>query len=129
MGEAMKALKGQGNPQLLNQLLDERLGWYPARVTYRFESELWRHDGDAAWHFVTLPFDVADDIEERHGRTAGGFGSVRVRVRVGATEWTTSLFPDSKRKSYVLPVKAAVRKAEHLADGTPVDVELNVVTD
>jgi len=26
MGEAMKALKGQGNPQLLNQLLDERLG-------------------------------------------------------------------------------------------------------
>ena len=26
MGEAMKALKGQGNPQLLNQLLDEKLG-------------------------------------------------------------------------------------------------------
>ena len=26
MGECMKALKGQGNPQLLNQLLDERLG-------------------------------------------------------------------------------------------------------
>jgi aspartyl-tRNA(Asn)/glutamyl-tRNA(Gln) amidotransferase subunit B len=25
MGEAMKALKGQGNPQVLNQLLDERL--------------------------------------------------------------------------------------------------------
>ena len=26
MGEAMKASKGQGNPQLLNRLLDERLG-------------------------------------------------------------------------------------------------------
>ena len=25
MGEAMKALKGQGNPQLLNKLLDDRL--------------------------------------------------------------------------------------------------------
>ena len=25
MGEAMKATKGQGNPQVLNQLLDERL--------------------------------------------------------------------------------------------------------
>jgi len=25
MGEAMKATKGQGNPQLLNRLLDERL--------------------------------------------------------------------------------------------------------
>ncbi len=25
MGEVMKALKGQGNPQVLNQLLDDRL--------------------------------------------------------------------------------------------------------
>jgi len=98
-------------------------------VTYRFDAELWRHDGDAAWHFVTLPFDVADDIEERHGRTAGGFGSVRVRVRVGSTEWATSVFPDAKRKSYLLPVKVAVRKAEHLGDGSPMTVDLTVITD
>lgn len=96
-------------------------------MTYAFAAELWRHDGEAAWYFVTLPFDVADDIEERHGRTAGGFGSVRVRVRIGATEWATSVFPDTKRKSYVLPVKVAVRKAEHLADGSAVTVHLTVV--
>ena len=98
-------------------------------MTHAFDASLWRHDGDAAWYFVTLPFAVADDIEERHGRTAGGFGSVRVRVRIGATEWSTSVFPDAKRKSYVLPVKAAVRKAEHLTDGSPVAVELTVVND
>ena len=98
-------------------------------MSYEFDADLWRHDGDAAWYFVTLPFDVADDIEERHGRTTGGFGSVRVRVRIGATEGSTSLFPDNKRKSYVLPVKAAVRKAEHLADGTSARVALTVVTD
>jgi len=98
-------------------------------VRYEFTAPLWRHDGEAAWYFVTLPFDVADDIEERHGRTAGGFGSVRVRVRVGATEWATSVFPDTKRKSYLLPVKAAVRKAEGLVDGTPVAVALEVVTE
>lgn len=97
-------------------------------MTYRFDAPLWRHDGEAAWYFVTLPFEVADDIEERHGRTAGGFGSVRVQVRVGTTEWATSVFPDAKRKSYVLPVKAAVRKAEHLDDGSAVTVALTVIT-
>jgi hypothetical protein len=96
-------------------------------LTYEFDAALWRHDGDAAWYFVTLPFPVADDVEERFGSTAGGFGSVRVRVRIGASEWTTSLFPDAKRKSYVLPVKKAIRTAEHLADGTPVYVTLDVV--
>lgn len=98
-------------------------------MRYTFDAELWRHDGDAAWYFVTLPFDVADDVEERHGRTAGGFGSVRVRVRVRETEWLTSVFPDTKRKSYVLPVKAAVRKAEHLVEGFPVHITLEVVTE
>ncbi len=97
-------------------------------MTYEFDAPLWRHDGDAAWYFLTLPFAVADDVEERFGRTAGGFGSVRVRVCVGASEWMTSLFPDAKRKSYVLPVKKAIRVAEHLDDGTPVHVTLDVVT-
>lgn len=98
-------------------------------MAYTFDADLWRHDGDAAWHFVTLPFDVADDIEERHGRSAGGFGSVRVRVRVGATEWATSVFPDNKRRSYLLPVKADVRRREQLADGSRVRVELEVVAE
>jgi hypothetical protein len=95
-------------------------------MAYRFDAELWRHDGDAAWYFVTLPFDIADDIEERYGRAAAGFGSVRVHVRVGGTEWSTSVFPDAKRRSYVLPVKKAVRTAEHLADGVAVTVDLRV---
>lgn len=98
-------------------------------MTHAFEAEVWRHDGDAAWYFVTLPFDVADDVEERHGHAAGGFGSVRVRVRIGSTEWATSVFPDRKRKSYLLPVKAAVRRAEHLDDGSSVRVTLTVVID
>lgn len=98
-------------------------------MTYQFDASLWRHDGDAAWFFVTLPFDVADDIEERYGPTAAGFGSVRVRVRVGGTEWSTSLFPDAKRKSYVLPVKKAIRVAEGIVDGSPVHMEIEVVAD
>ena len=56
-----------------------------------------------------------------------GFGAVRVRVTVGATSWSTSIFPDSTRGSYVLPVKKAVRTAEGIREGDDVDVRLEVV--
>jgi hypothetical protein len=95
--------------------------------TFEFSAELWRYPGKAAWYFVTLPHDVADDIDEITGDTRRGFGSVRVEVTVGSTTWNTSIFPDTKSESCVLPVKQAVRAAEDLDDGAPVDVRLSLV--
>jgi uncharacterized membrane protein (UPF0127 family) len=52
---------------------------------------------------------------------------VRVRARVGATTWRTSIFPDGKRGAYVLPVKRAVRKAQSLEPGDTVRVSVELV--
>jgi hypothetical protein len=52
---------------------------------------------------------------------------VRVEVSIGSTTWRTSLFPDSKRATYVLPVKKAVRSAERLGDGSAAAVTLRVL--
>ena len=91
---------------------------------YRFSSPLWEYDGPAAWFFVSVPEDVADEIAERvEGRT-NGFSSVRVQVQVGDTRWSTSLFPDKRRRTYLLPVKRSVRQAEALIEGREVDVLL-----
>lgn len=98
-----------------------------AMTDYRFTAALWLHEGDAAWHFVTLPGDVSDDIEARTADVHRGFGSVRVRVTVGGTTWSTSVFPDTKREAYVLPVKKDVRRAEQLAGGDDVTFELELV--
>lgn len=48
-----------------------------------------------------------------------------MRVTVGGSTWTTSIFPDSARGCYVLPIKRAVRKAEALDGGdiAPVTVD------
>ena len=93
---------------------------------FEFSAELWRYTGKAAWYFVTLPHDVADDIDEITADTRRGFGSVRVEVTVGSSTWNTSIFPDTKSESFVLPVKKAVRVAEDLDDGAPVDVRLRL---
>ena len=94
---------------------------------HRFTAELWRHEGEASWWFVTVPPEVADDLREVVGAGRPGFGSVRVEVTVGATTWRTSVFPDSRRGTYLLPVKKDVRTREHLDDGAPVPVALEVV--
>lgn len=93
-----------------------------------FESDVFRWDArdDSSWFFTAVPPELSDDIREIP-RPSRGFGSVRVRARVGATEWTTSIFPDSKSGSYVLPLKKAVRDAENLVDGGRVTVRLHVL--
>lgn len=94
---------------------------------FSFSAEVWEHDGPGAWHFISLPGEQADDIEARYGHQVGGFGSVRVEATIGATRWSTSLFPDRKRETYVLPLKKAVRSAEGLEAGSTAQVELRVL--
>lgn len=92
-----------------------------------FSAPLWLWPGDAGWHFVSLPEGAADDIAARFDGHRKGFGSLKVRVRVGDTEWDTSIFPDSKAGTYVLPVKRQVRDREGIAPGDVVDVHLTVL--
>lgn len=93
-----------------------------------FEGDVFRWDAreDSSWFFTALPPDLSELVREIP-RPYRGFGSVRVRVRVGGSEWTTSIFPDSARGSYVLPLKKAVRDAERLVDGGPIVVRLEVL--
>lgn len=88
-----------------------------------FAAPLWRSASDGAWHFLTVPEAVSDDIRSRVP-PAPGFGSVRVTVTVGSSTWDTSVFPDAKAGRYVLPVKAAVRRRERIEDGDEVEVHL-----
>ncbi|MFD6354104.1 DUF1905 domain-containing protein [Nocardia tengchongensis] len=98
-----------------------------AKSAYTFTAELWEWEAQAAWHFVSLPEAVTDEIDELYGHTSSGFGSVKVKVTVGASRWSTSIFPARKEGTYILPVKKAVRTAEGLSAGDPVEVELQIV--
>ena len=94
---------------------------------FTFDAELWLYEGDAAWHFITVPEDISDEIAERAAGPRSGFGSVRVEVTVGATTWSTSVFPDSKRGAYVLPVKKEVRRREQIDAGDRVALSLELI--
>lgn len=96
-------------------------------MRFEFDAELWLYEGDAAWHFITVPEHESDEIEAAAARQPRGFGSVRVQVTIGATTWSTSLFPDTKRQAYLLPVKKDVRRREGITAGSDVCVALTVL--
>ena len=52
---------------------------------------------------------------------------MRVEVTCGGTTWLTSLFPSKEQAAYILPMKAAVRRAEGLAAGGPATVRITAV--
>jgi hypothetical protein len=80
--------------------------------------KVWLYPGDmAAWHFVTLTKKIGQEIREKYGKQSRGFGSLPVEVTVGTTTWKTSIFPDKRVGSYLLPLKAKVRKAEDIEAG------------
>ena len=90
---------------------------------------LWSGGGDkGSWHFVTLPEDMAAEILESYGQThASRNGLIRVEAKVGKTAWQTSLLKHNPSKSYLIALKAAVRKAESITAGEMLTLRFKVI--
>lgn len=93
-------------------------------LIFTFDAEVfaWDEGPGPSWRFARLPLDVADEL--RATCEPGGWGSIRVHAKIGETRWDTSVFPEKASGSYLLPVKAAVRKAEGIDGGDTVEVAL-----
>jgi hypothetical protein len=91
-----------------------------------FESTVTRWDAraDSSWYFATVPEELSADVRELPSPPRG-FGSLRVRARIGASSWTTSIFPSGD--AFVLPLKRAIREAEKIDEGGLITVELDIV--
>ena len=86
--------------------------------------EVWFWRGPAPWHFVTVPDEEAAALEAISPTVTYGWGMIPVTVRVGDSEWTTSMWP--KDGGYIVPLKARVRRAERIEVGDVVDVHLTI---
>ncbi|GGO35057.1 DUF1905 domain-containing protein [Deinococcus humi] len=93
-------------------------------LTLEFSGPVWFWKGPAPHYFVTVPAEQAQEIKAAARFVTYGWGMVPVRARVGETGWKTSLFP--KDGLYILPIKLIIRKAENIAEGDEVTVQLDV---
>lgn len=89
-----------------------------------FSDTIWFWRGPAPWYFVTVPLEQSQDLKAISGFVTYGWGMIPVTVRIGKTEWKTSLFPKDGR--YIVPIKASARTREKLEEGDEVTVRLEV---
>ena len=93
-------------------------------MNIEFSGKIWFWKGPAPWFFVTVPVEQSRDLRAISSLVTYGWGVIPVTVRIGKTEWKTSLFP--KDDLYLVPIKASVRKAENLDEGDTVTIRLEV---
>ncbi len=96
---------------------------------FRYEATcvVWASSGKGAWHFVTLPPELTEQLKVVRGGASRAWGSMRVEAVIGQSRWRTSLFPDSKAGAFLLPIKADVRAREGVKVGETVQVAVEVV--
>jgi hypothetical protein len=98
------------------------------KKVYKLRSKVWLYPGMAGWHFIGVDEKNSHEIKATQiGMPRRGWGSIPVTVKLGKSEWKTSIFPD-KSGVYLLPVKAAVRKQERIVANDVVAYTITVDT-
>jgi len=81
----------------------------------------WR--GPAPFWFLDIPTEESEDIKEA-ARGLEYWGQVAVEVRIGASVFSTALFPKDGR--YLLPLRDAVRQEAGIEPGDEVTASLRL---
>ena len=93
-------------------------------MIFEFSGKIFYWRGPAPFLFVTVPAEQSRDIKAISSLVTYGWGVIPVHVRIGKTEWKTSLFP--KDGLYLVPIRASVQKAESIGEGDKVTILLEV---
>jgi hypothetical protein len=95
--------------------------------SYTFSAKLWIYSGEGAWYFITLPAEYAAEIKTLVSDwNKKGFRSIKVKVSIGNIAWDTSIFPDSKSNSYLLPIKKEIRTKLSIQSGDDLKVSIEL---
>lgn len=84
------------------------------KIRYEFKAKVWQHSLPGGWYFVSLPIELSKEIRENLKWQEEGWGRLKASAKIGITEWETSIWYDKKQKTYLLPLKAEIRKREKI---------------
>jgi hypothetical protein len=91
-------------------------------LNFSLTAKLWRWPGDMGWHFINLDKPTSSKIRKLFPK-----GFVKIKAKLGQTDWNTSLFPHTETGVYLLAIKKSVRKKEELMEGDIVKVNFTLL--
>ncbi len=93
-------------------------------MIFEFSGKIFHWRGPSPFLFVAVPEKQSLDIKAVSKEVTYGWGVIPVHVRIGKTEFKTSLFP--KDGLYLVPIKMIVQKAEDIGEGDNVKIRLEI---
>lgn len=85
------------------------------KIKYQFTSSIWQYSSPkGGWYFVSLLKEISKEIRDNFKWQEEGWGRLKATAKIGNSKWETAIWFDTKLKSYLLPLKAEIRKKEKL---------------
>ena len=95
------------------------------KIGFQFNGSIWQYSTlKGSWYFVSLPMEIAEEIRENLKWQEEGWGRLKATAKINHAEWETAIWFDTKMKTYLLPLKADIRRKEKLDIGNSVSIIL-----
>jgi len=93
-------------------------------IAYQFSAVVWQYSQTGGWYFVSLPSDLATEIRELFKTQEEGWGRMKAKAKIRESLWDTAIWYDTKLGTYILPLKAEIRKKEKIEVGSILNIEV-----
>jgi hypothetical protein len=84
------------------------------KIKYEFSALMWKYSSNGGWYFVSLPKEISAEIRQHLKWQEEGWGRMKVSAQTGDYLWSTAIWYDTKRETYLLPIKSEIRKKAQL---------------
>ena len=65
---------------------------------------------NGGWFFVSLPKSISKEIRNHLKWQEEGWGRMKATANINDLQWDTAIWCDTKENTYLLPIKAEIRK-------------------
>jgi len=94
-------------------------------MKYKFSAKAYQYSSSvemSGWTFVSLPKELSIEIRDNFKWLEEGWGRMKVIAKIGNSEWQTAIWFDTKQDTYLLPLKAEIRKKENIVLDKEVEI-------
>lgn len=74
------------------------------------------------WTIVLLPKEISKNIRGHYKNLEEGWGRLKIKAKTGTSEWKTAIWFDTKHETYLLPLKANIRRKEKIEIGKEIKI-------
>jgi len=94
------------------------------KIKYSFSTKMWKHAPTGGWYFVSLPKAISKEIRENLKWQEEGWGRMKAIAQYEEHTWETAIWFDTKADTYLLPIKAEIRKKSNLEINTSIQMNI-----